>query len=88
MSLKTVSAVAALVLMSGFANAGANCQAHPTSEWMKEADAKARLVQEGYTIKTFKVTGNCYELYGKDKAGKRVEIYFDTKTMEVVKMDE
>lgn len=89
MSLKMVSAAAAaLVLMSGFAQAAVNCPVYPKNEWMKEADAKAKLVQEGYSIKVFKVSGNCYELYGKDKTGKRVEIYFDAKTLAVVKKAE
>jgi hypothetical protein len=55
---------------------------------MKESDFKAKLEQQGYKIKTFKVTkGNCYEIYGHDKDGKKVEIYFDTKTLEVVKAE-
>lgn len=45
---------------------------------MKEADFKAGLVAQGYQIKTFKVSkGECYEIYGFDKTGKKVEIYFD-----------
>jgi hypothetical protein len=45
---------------------------------MKPADFKARIEAQGYQIKTFKVSkGKCYEIYGFDKAGKKVEIYFD-----------
>lgn len=77
----------ALTLVSSYAAASADCPAHPKQEWMKEADARAKLVQAGYQIKTFKVSGNCYEMYGHDKAGKRVEIYFDAKTMSPVKED-
>src|SRR5262245_51687474 len=44
--------------------AGANCKAHPKSDWMKEADAKAKIEAEGYKIAKFKVEGNCYEIYG------------------------
>ncbi len=46
---------------------------------------KKRLESQGYTIKKFKVDGNCYEIYGKNKEGKKVEIYFDTKTGDIVK---
>ena len=39
-----------------------------------------------YKIKNFKVTaGNCYEIYGWDKAGKKVEIYFNPVTGAKVK---
>jgi hypothetical protein len=69
------------------ASAKADCQAHPKAEWMSEADAKAKIVAQGYTINKFKVDGNCYEIYGKNKEGKKVEIYFDTKTLDVVKSE-
>ncbi len=67
--------------------AGANCKANPKAEWMSEADAQAKLVAQGYKIDKFKVDGNCYEIYGSNKDGKKVEIYFDTKTLEVVKAE-
>jgi len=54
-------------------------------EWMKEADLKKRLTEEGYQIKVFKVHGECYQIYGTNQAGKNVEIYFDTKDGSVVK---
>lgn len=54
---------------------------------MKECDAKARLEAEGCKIRKFKVDGNCYEIYGHDKNGKKVEIYDDTKTLAVVKSE-
>ena len=67
--------------------AGANCKANPKAEWMSEADAKAKLVAQGYKIDKFKIDGNCYEIYGSNKDGKKVEIYFDTKSLEVVKAE-
>jgi hypothetical protein len=72
---------------SGAAFAKADCTAHPKSEWMKESDAKAKLEAQGYKIRKFKVDGNCYEIYGHDKDGKKVEIYYDTKTLAVVKSE-
>ncbi len=73
-----------LVALSSAAFASPTCNA-PKDKWMKEADFKAALTTQGYQIKTFKVTkGNCYEIYGTDKAGKKVEIYFDPATAAVV----
>jgi hypothetical protein len=69
------------------AQAAADCKKHPKEEWIKEADMKKRLETEGYKIKKFKVDGNCYEIYGWDKNGKRVEIYFDTKDGSIVKSE-
>ena len=59
------------------------CIAYPKNEWMNETDAKAKVAELGYTAKTFEVTGNCYEIYGFDKDGKKAEVYFDAKTMQL-----
>ena len=67
--------------------AGANCKANPKAEWMTEGDAKAKLVAQGYKIDKFKIDGNCYEIYGSNKDGKKVEIYFDTRSLDVVKAE-
>lgn len=67
--------------------AKADCKAYPKAEWMKEAEAKAKIEAQGYTISKFKVDGNCYEIYGRNKAGKKVEIYFDAKTLDPVKSE-
>jgi hypothetical protein len=67
--------------------AKADCKAYPKAEWMKEADAKAKIAAQGYTIDKFKVDGNCYEIYGTNKEGKKVEIYYDAKTLEPVKTE-
>lgn len=73
-----------LALAATSAMAGPTCNA-PEDKWMKEADFKARIESQGYQIKTFKVSkGQCYEIYGFDKAGQKVEIYFDPQTAAVV----
>ena len=76
----------ALFLAFGFsaAMAGPSCNV-PKEKWMKESDFKAGLEKDGYQIKTFKVSkGQCYEIYGFDKAGKKVEIYFDPATAAIL----
>lgn len=73
-----VSIVVALATTGAIA--GPTCSA-PEDKWMKETDFKAQLEAQGYQIKTFKVSkGKCYEIYGFDKNGKKVEIYFDPAT--------
>lgn len=58
-----------------------------SSERLAPCVARARIAAQGYTITKFKVDGNCYELYGKNAAGKKVEIYYDAKTLEPVKSE-
>jgi len=67
--------------------AKADCKAYPKAEWMNPDDAKAKIQAQGYTINKFKVDGNCYEIYGRNKEGKKVEIYYDAKTLEPVKTE-
>ncbi|HZS65196.1 MAG TPA: PepSY domain-containing protein [Xanthobacteraceae bacterium] len=56
---------------------GPKCTSAPKSQWLSQDAMKAKIAQGGYTYKVFKVTsGNCYEIYGQDKDGRRVEIYF------------
>jgi hypothetical protein len=86
-ALFIAAAVAALAASPGLALAKADCKAYPKDEWMSQADAKAQIEAQGYTIRKFKVDGNCYEIYGRNAAGKKVEIYFDTKTLAPVKSE-
>ncbi len=71
--------------LSASAIAAPQCTTAPRAQWMTEAAMKQKVVDQGYTIKVFQVTGNCYEIYGKDKAGNKVEIYFDPTDGHIVK---
>lgn len=78
--------VFALALISTPAFSGPNCTSEPKANWLSEAAMKAKLADLGYKFRVFKVTkDNCYEIYGHDKAGKRVEVYFHPVTGAIVK---
>lgn len=78
--MKSIFLAPLLIALSSAAFAGPTCSV-PQEKWMKEADFKKNIEAQGYQIKTFKVSrGKCYEIYGTDKAGKKVEIYFDPAT--------
>lgn len=78
---------AAAVLGPSPAFAKADCPSHPKAEWLKPEEARARIEAQGYTIAKFKVDGSCYEIYGRNAEGRKVEIYFDTKTLAVIKSE-
>lgn len=64
--------------LSVYAGPSEPCTKEPKEKWQDQEKFKANLVQSGYKIKVFKVTkGDCYEIYGWDKAGEKVEIYFN-----------
>lgn len=81
----TLALAGSAALFSLGAFAAPPCTKAPQSQWMPQQALKDRLVKEGYTIDKFLVSGTCYEIYGKDKAGKMVEIYFDPTDGHIVK---
>lgn len=78
-----IAAAAALAAPAAFA--GPKCTDAPRDKWLPKEVMQARIVKAGYAIDKFKVSGSCYEIYGKDKAGNRVEIYYDPTNGKVVK---
>lgn len=75
----------AAALVSVGAIAAPRCTDAPQSQWLPQQQMKDNLLKQGYTIDRFLVSGNCYEIYGKDKAGSKVEIYFDPTDGRIVK---
>ncbi len=83
--LKTMVALSALSI-AGAALAAPVCTTEPKAKWLTEVQMKAKVAQLGYkSIKTFQVSGSCYEIYGLNKDGKRAEVYFNPVTGAVVK---
>ena len=84
--MRTLLALAILAV-AGPAFAGPHCTSEPRSNWQPKDAFKKKIVSASeYKVAVFKVTkGNCYEIYGRDKAGKRVEVYFHPVTGAVVK---
>lgn len=77
--------ITALLLSSGFAHAAKNCTDQPKEKWMSVEEFKKRKEAEGYKIRKFKQPGTCYEIYGKDKDGNEIEIYFNPVDGSIVK---
>ncbi len=78
----------ALAVMAAptLAYAAPSCTNEPREKWMAEDAMKAKLPTLGYDkIKTFKVTGSCYEIYGYTKDGQKAEVYFNPVSGDIVK---
>jgi hypothetical protein len=83
--MRRITLVLALMTIAGVAAAEPQCTKEPKDKWITESEMKAKAISLGYKFKIFKITkGNCYEIYGHDKAGKRVEVYFDPVTGKIV----
>lgn len=84
--MKRLLLITFLALAGTSAFAEPECTKEAKSKWQDKKKFEEKLISQGYKVKVFKVTdGNCYELYGWNKAGKKVEIYFNPITGEKVK---
>jgi hypothetical protein len=83
---KLLLTAAGLIFTASMAHAGPTCTKEPREKWQDQEKFKKELTDQGYKIKKFKVTkGNCYEIYGWNAKGQRVEIYFNPVTGKIEK---
>lgn len=69
----------ALLVMAGMAVASPVCNVAKNS-WMSEPDFKKALERQGYLVKTIRIDNGCYEVYGLDPRGRRIQKNFDPAT--------
>ncbi|MBU1332245.1 MAG: PepSY domain-containing protein [Gammaproteobacteria bacterium] len=63
------------------AQADVDCPASARASWMPESSFREHLKRQGVQITKFRITpGNCYEIYGFDAQGQRLEVYYDPVT--------
>lgn len=74
--------------ISGTALAGPKCTEGRTADWINADEMQQRIVDMGYKIKKFKESrGHCYEIYGWNQAGQKVEVYFHPVTAKIMKQE-
>ena len=81
--------IALTVLATGAtqAMAGPTCTNEPRGKWLTETQMTEKFTALGYRddVKKLHVSkGNCWEIYGHDKEGRKVEIYFHPITGVIV----
>lgn len=80
--------LAALIVGTALpAFASERCTA-PKDKWRPVDELKAELTAKKWAIKNVKIEDGCYEVYGKDDKGQRVEIFFDPVSFEAVGSDD
>jgi hypothetical protein len=77
-----LAAVALAVASPALATGKMTCKAGPQSGWKSQDALKASLVKQGWQVRKSKVDGGCYEVYGTDPQGNRVEAYFHPVSFE------
>ena len=61
-----------------------SCDSGPRDTWQSQDQLKKTLIEQGWQVRRIKEDGGCWEVYAIDPAGKRVEAYFDPRTLKNV----
>ena len=82
-ALQRGCAALALFIAGGAAQATglATCDSGPREGWQPTAKLEETLKKKGWTVRRIKEDGGCYEVYGLDDKGARVEAYFHPVTL-------
>ncbi len=85
MSLRIISTAAFVSLLLGSLPASATglatCESGPKSGWQPAEKLEKQLTDQGWKVRRIKEDGGCYEVYGLDDKGQRVEAYFHPVTL-------
>lgn len=76
-----ISGLAITCLTAGSAYAATGCSTAPAAQWQPKAKLESQLVAKGLTVRRIKTEGGCYEVYAKDKSGKRQNMAFNAETL-------
>ncbi len=78
-SLPAIATALIGLIAATHASAGPTCTSEPESKWIPAAEMSKRFQAQGYKddVKALHVSkGKCWEIYGHDKQGRKVEVYF------------
>lgn len=83
--IKAAGAALTLCLAGGVAaqiveHEAVKCEPIPKEEMKPQMELQRKLTSEGWKVRQVKNFNGCYEVYGFDSAGKRVEAFFNPKT--------
>jgi len=58
----------------------ATCDSGAKESWQSQEKLTAVLKEKGWQVRRIKVDGDCYEVYGMNEKGDKVEAYFHPRT--------
>ncbi|VWX61040.1 Peptidase propeptide and YPEB domain-containing protein [Burkholderiales bacterium 8X] len=79
-ALMVLSAAAAPAFAQIVDHDTVRCEAMPKAEMKPQMELQRKLTDEGWKVRQVKNFNGCYEVYGFDAAGRRVEAFFNPKT--------
>ena len=85
LSLTALGALLSFALWSvALAHGDVKCDPIPKAEWQTQMSLQNKLADQGWRVRQIKVENGCYEVYGFDEKGAKVEVFFNPKTFERV----
>jgi hypothetical protein len=78
-----LAAFFSLATGSAFAHGDFKCDV-PKAERKPQMELQRKLISEGWRVRQVKTDNGCYEVYGFDEKGNRMEVYFNPKTFEKI----
>lgn len=76
-----------MIVTAGLAAAGAGqatglakCDSGAKETWQPQEKLEKSLADKGWKVRRIKVDGGCYEVYGLNEKGEKVEAYFHPQT--------
>ena len=72
----------ALAAHGALAHGSVECPIEPREQWRPQMELQRTLVDQGWRVRQVKLQGSCYEVYGFDAKGTRVEAFFNPRTFE------
>ena len=81
MPVALASMLLLLAATSAQATGLATCDSGPRESWQSQAKLEKMLLAQNWTVRRIKIDGGCYEVYGFNEKGERVEAYFHPVTL-------
>lgn len=81
--------LASTVVLAGFASQALaeenrDCGNAPQDKWMSKETITEKMKKDGVEVRRIKIEGSCYEVYGIDAKGEKIERLFNPETGKVV----
>ena len=85
---KTLNAFALIALLPAGAALADDDECHaPRDQWQPREAAMQLAEQNGWTVRDFEIDDGCYEIEGRDRDGREIEVKLDPATLLIVEMD-
>ena len=74
------------VLCAAPAHAGDGCEV-PMAQWQPRAAVVRLAAGKGWELRRIRIDDGCYEVIGRDAAGRDIEVKLDPATLKIVEME-